>query len=56
MMARLRRVAIDVDMFDTVPAAVNALHTDRHPRTFRLRLPFGSTAGFRRDDSSSMHA
>ena len=41
----LRRLAIDVDVFDTVSAAVAALRTDRNPRTFRLRLPFGQTAG-----------
>jgi GAF domain-containing protein/anti-anti-sigma regulatory factor len=45
MMARLRRVASDVDIFDTVPAAVDGLRIDRHPRTFRLRLPFGPAAG-----------
>jgi GAF domain-containing protein/anti-anti-sigma regulatory factor len=45
LVAPLRRVAIDVDIFDTVPTAVAALRTDRHPRTFRLRLPFGQTAG-----------
>ena len=47
LIARLRRVAIDVDIFDTVATAVAALRTDRNPRTFRLRLPFGQTAGLR---------
>ncbi len=41
---RLRRAAREVDVFDTVSAAVRALRTDGHPRTFRLGLPLGPAA------------